>query len=87
MTDAPSTQARPVGAPDPDIDGAVSFLSGHGDADEAHTAALKEVLLRIDDAADGEAIVLAAGLFRRLYPRFFAGPRAASRSGAGEDRP
>ena len=65
----------------------MSFLVGHGDADEAHTAALRQVLLHIDDAADGEAIVLAAGLFRRLYPRFFAAPQAASRPPAGEDRP
>lgn len=56
----------------PHIDGAVSFLAGHGDADVAHVAALRQVLLRIDDPADGAQVVLAAALFRQLYPRFFS---------------
>jgi hypothetical protein len=68
------------------IDQAVSFLAGHGDADEAHVAALKQVLLQIDDPDDGEAIVLAAKLFRLLYPRFFGTPAAALRRSAQEDQ-
>jgi hypothetical protein len=69
----------------PHIEAAVSFLVGHGDADEAHIAALNQALLRIDDPADGEAIALAAGLFRRLYPRFFPAPQAAWRPAAPQD--
>lgn len=68
----------------PNVEGAVSFLAGHGDADTAHVAALREVLLRIDDPGDGPPIVLAAALFRELYPRFFPVADAAAAGAAGE---
>jgi hypothetical protein len=65
----------------PHVDQAVSFLAGHGDADAAHVAALRQALAGIDDPEDGSDIVLGASLFRQLYPRFFptadAGQEAA----------
>lgn len=54
------------------IDRAVSFLDGHGEADTGHIALLDEVLTRIDEPQDQDDIALAAKLMRRLYPRFFA---------------
>ena len=61
----------------PDIDRAVSFLTGHGGADTAHVASLVEVLTRVDNPDDVEDILLAATAMCRLYPRFF-GPSAAA---------
>lgn len=55
----------------PHIDHAVSFLSGHGDADADHVARLAHLLRRIDDAADQAAIRLSAAVLGALYPRFF----------------
>jgi len=60
----------------------VSFLTGHGDADAAHVAALRQMLVRIDDPADGPQVVLAAALFRQLYPRFFSISEGAGQEGA-----
>jgi hypothetical protein len=54
------------------IDKAVSFLDGHGDADTGHVALLEEVLSRLDDPQDQDDIALAAKQLRRFYPRFFA---------------
>lgn len=55
----------------PGIYSAVSFLRGHGDADEGHTAELDRVLLRVTSPQDQSDILLAAGVMRALYPRFF----------------
>lgn len=55
----------------PNIKDALSFLDGHGDADSEHIAALGEVLARIDDARDQDAIALSARVMRALYPLFF----------------
>ena len=64
------------------IDKAVTFLDGHGDADTGHVALLEEVLARIEDPQDQDDINLAARLLRRLYPRFFArGPAVDDRAG------
>lgn len=56
----------------PNIDQALSFLDGHGEADSGHVALLERVLARIDDAQDREDICLAAKQLHRLYPLFFA---------------
>jgi heme oxygenase-like protein len=53
------------------IDQAVSFLAGHGDADPAHVALLEDVLRGIDEPADRDAMLVAAGVLRLLYPGFF----------------
>ena len=54
------------------IDGAVSFLDGHADADTGHVTVLEEVLNRVECPEDQADICLAARQMRRLYPRFFA---------------
>jgi hypothetical protein len=56
----------------PNIERAVSFLAGHGDADVDHVARLEDVLGRIDDDADRAALRLSAAILRELYPRFFS---------------
>jgi pyrroloquinoline quinone (PQQ) biosynthesis protein C len=58
----------------PNVESAVSFLSGHGDADVAHVEVLHDVLRNIDDPRDQASILLAASVLRALYPLFFAGP-------------
>jgi hypothetical protein len=55
----------------PRIEGAVSFLEGHGDADVGHMEILSEILRRVEDPGDQEAIALSAAVMRTLYPRFF----------------
>ena len=65
----------------PGIDGAVSFLTGHGVADTGHVALLADVLRRIDDPEDVAAVQLSAAVLRRLYPGFF---RGAARWGTGQ---
>jgi hypothetical protein len=55
----------------PNVENAVSFLEGHGDADIDHIARLSDVLRRIDDPWDQAAILRAAAIVRMLYPRFF----------------
>ena len=55
----------------PNIEEAVSFLEGHGDADVGHIELLSEILRRIEDPRDQEAIALSAAVMRTLYPRFF----------------
>ncbi|MFO0586197.1 MAG: iron-containing redox enzyme family protein [Polyangiaceae bacterium] len=62
----------------PDIDGAVSFLAGHGDADVAHIEVLHDVLRNIDDPRDQEAILLSASVLRALFPLFFGAPESAA---------
>lgn len=56
----------------PGIEGAVTFLEGHGDADVGHIALLTEILRRIDDPRDQTAVALSAAVVRELYPRFFS---------------
>jgi hypothetical protein len=55
----------------PDIEDAVSFLEGHGDADVDHIARLNDVLRWIDDPQDQAAITRSAMVLCALYPRFF----------------
>jgi hypothetical protein len=55
----------------PNIEGAVSFLEGHGDADVGHIEELTVMLRLLGDPADQAAIVLSAAVLRTLYPRFF----------------
>ena len=60
----------------PNIEEAVSFLEGHGDADVGHIELLSEILRRIEDPRDQDAIALSAAVMRALYPRFFQPTRA-----------
>jgi len=55
----------------PNIEDAVTFLAGHGDADSGHIALLSDVLRQIRDPRDQDAILLSASVLRALYPRFF----------------
>jgi hypothetical protein len=55
----------------PNIEDAVSFLDGHGDADPGHIALLTDILRQIKDPSDQAAIILSAAVLRALYPRFF----------------
>jgi hypothetical protein len=55
----------------PNIEKAVSFLVGHGDADSGHVELLGGLLRKMEDPGDQEAITLSAGVLRALYPRFF----------------
>ncbi len=55
----------------PNIEGAVSFLEGHGDADVGHIEELTVMLRLLTDPTDQAAIVLSAAVLRTLYPRFF----------------
>jgi len=74
----------------PNIENAVSFLEGHGDADVNHVAQLNETLRRIEDPRDRGAIRRSASILRDLYPRFFqSGAPGGCRLGeaAGEARP
>ena len=55
----------------PNIEDAVSFLEGHGDADVGHIEELTVMLRKLTDPEDQAAIVLSAAVLRTLYPRFF----------------
>ncbi len=55
----------------PNIDNAVSFLEGHGDADVGHIAALTDILRQVEDPRDQGAILLSSEIMCALYPRFF----------------
>jgi pyrroloquinoline quinone (PQQ) biosynthesis protein C len=55
-----------------EVERAVSFLDGHGEADAGHVALMREVIARVDNPCEEEAIVLSAAVTRTLYPRFFA---------------
>jgi hypothetical protein len=56
----------------PDIERCVSFLEGHGHADQQHIAELETLLSGLALApTDEDDIALAAQLLRRLYPGFF----------------
>lgn len=59
-------------APIPDIGRCVSFLEGHGHADQQHIAELEALLSGLAlEPADEDDIELSAQLMRRLYPGFF----------------
>jgi len=51
----------------PNIRNAVTFLEGHGDADQGHMAELRRVLESITDRRDLEAIVLCGKVVSQLY--------------------
>lgn len=53
---------------------ALSFLEGHGDADQDHVTTLRVHLAAIDQPGDRVAIEAAAAVTRALYPCFFALP-------------
>ena len=58
----------------PDIERCVSFLEGHGHADQRHIAELEALLSGLAlEPTDEEDIELSARLLRRLYPSFFQG--------------
>jgi hypothetical protein len=61
------------------IEGSVSFLAGHGEADADHVAQLGACLGSIEDERDHDDIALSASIMRSLYPRFF---REQSEKGA-----
>jgi len=55
----------------PNIEKAVSFLDGHGDADAGHITLLNDVLRQIGNPTDQAAIMLSVANIRALYPLFF----------------
>lgn len=54
-------------------DEAFSYLRSHGELDRQHTAHFAQLMNRIDDPEDQQAIVHAAGMFYRLYGDVFRG--------------
>lgn len=54
-----------------EIEHAVSFLDGHGEADVAHIAQLEATLRRIEEPVDQAAIRLGGAILAGLYPLFF----------------
>ena len=55
----------------PNVEAALSFLEGHGDADLEHVARLADLLRQVKDPRDQSAITFSATVLRALYPRFF----------------
>jgi len=55
----------------PNIDRALRFLDGHGEADQAHIAELESVLEDVTGEADRAEIAFSSAVTRQLYPRFF----------------
>jgi pyrroloquinoline quinone (PQQ) biosynthesis protein C len=55
------------------ISNAVSFLRGHGCADQEHMAELRHVIQVISDARDSDAIVLCAKVTSQLYTSMIEG--------------
>ena len=55
----------------PGIHRAVTFLRGHGDADEGHVAELATLLGSLTDPEESEALLLSARTTRALYPGLF----------------
>lgn len=61
---------------------AFSYLRSHGLLDQEHTAHFAELVDRLDEAADRDAVVHAARMFYRLYGAIFQGlPRAGAQAG------
>lgn len=56
----------------PGIEGAVTFLRGHGEADQDHIAHLASVLRAFTDPEDAEAILRSAKSTARFFPEFFS---------------
>jgi Iron-containing redox enzyme len=56
----------------PAIEGAVSFLREHGDADQDHIASLAAILRGFSDPEEIEAILHSARSTRLFFPGFFA---------------
>lgn len=54
------------------IDRAVLFLEGHGDADQGHIAELEAALGTVTNEQDQAEIAFSASVVRNLYLRFFA---------------
>lgn len=54
------------------IENALRFLSGHGEADGAHTEALNKWLAQLGDIQSQNAVELSARVTRALYLEFFA---------------
>jgi len=54
-------------------DEAFSYLRSHGELDRQHTAHFAQLMNRIDDPEDQQAIVHAARMFYRLYGDMFRG--------------
>ncbi|HEX8436972.1 iron-containing redox enzyme family protein [Archangium sp.] len=63
----------------PGIHKAVTFLRGHGDADEGHVAELATILGSLTDPDECEALVLSARTTRALYPGLFEETMTAAR--------
>lgn len=56
---------------------AFSYLSSHGALDQGHMQTYKQLMDRLDDAADQQAVIHAAKVVYRLYTEMFQGlPRA-----------
>jgi len=58
-----------------DIERAVSFLEGHGEADIEHVRVLEGHLAALADDEERAAVSLSASHLRALFPLFFAGPQ------------
>lgn len=56
----------------PGIQGAVTFLREHGEADLEHIARLESLLRNFTDPQDSEAILRSARRTRQFFPGFFA---------------
>lgn len=54
------------------IEYAVSFLEGHGEADPGHIAELDQMLDAVKDPRDRADIRLSSSVMQRLYPQFFS---------------
>ena len=58
-------------------DKAFSYLSSHGALDQDHMVTYKQLMDRLDDDADQQAVIHAAKVVYRLYTEMFQGlPRA-----------
>ncbi|MNV58635.1 hypothetical protein D3C71_1510210 [compost metagenome] len=58
-------------------DQAFSYLSSHGALDQEHMVTYKQLMDRLDDAGDQQAVLHAAKVVYRLYTEMFQGlPRA-----------
>jgi hypothetical protein len=55
----------------PHIEQALTFLEGHGVADEGHIAELEALLSTVSDATDQDDILFSSEVLRRLYVHFF----------------
>jgi hypothetical protein len=57
----------------PNVRQAVSFLAGHGDADQEHMAELRHVIHLIADERDLNAVALCAQVTSQLYSSMIDG--------------